>query len=379
MAHVLVAPDKFKGSLTAAQVAATVARGIARLRPDLDVRQVPVADGGDGTVAAALAAGYRQVDATVHGPTGAPVAAAIAVRDDLAVVETAASSGLAVLPGGRPAPLTASSYGAGELLLAAADAGCRTVVLGVGGSASTDGGAGLVQALGARLLDEHGRPLPPGGAALNQLAELDLSTVDSRVAGLTVVLACDVDNPLHGPAGAAAVFGPQKGADPDQVAVLEKGLRRWSDLVTSALGRDLTELPGAGAAGGIGFAALALLDAERRSGIELVLELVGFHEQLAGARLVVTGEGSLDAQTLRGKAPIGVVAAARSAAIPAVVAAGRCLLTQQEMTAAGIAGGYALTDLEPDPERCLADADNLLARLAERIAEDWLMDDVVAS
>lgn len=375
MVHVVVAPDKFKGSLTAAEVAATVAEGIGRVRPELTVRQVPIADGGDGTVAAALAAGYRRVDVPVSGPTGEPVTAPIAVRGDLAVIESAAACGLSALPGGRLAPLTATSYGVGELLLAAVTAGCRTAVVGVGGSACTDGGAGLVQALGGRLLDETGEPIPPGGAALNRLATVDLSGLDSRLAGLHVILACDVDNPLHGPHGAAAVFGPQKGANPDQVRLLERGLRRWSTQVTAALGRDDTEVPGAGAAGGIGFAALAVLGAERRSGIELMLDLVGFHDQLDGARLVITGEGSLDRQTLHGKAPVGVVAAARAAGIPAVAIAGRCLLTPDELAEAGIAAGYALTDLEPDPDRCMADAERLLGALAERVATDWLAAD----
>lgn len=378
MAQVVVAPDKFTGSLTAQEVAAIVARGIGRVHPEVPVQQVPVADGGDGTVAAAVTAGYREVVVDVHGPTGEPVSASIAIRGDLAVVETAAACGLAVLPGGRRAPLTASSFGAGELVLAALDRGCRTVVLGVGGSASTDGGAGLAQALGATLLDEAGLPLGPGGAELTRLARLDLSTMDSRVEELTVILACDVDNPLHGPAGAAAVFGPQKGAEPEQVATLARGLRRWSDLVSSTIGEDHTERPGAGAAGGIGFAALALLAAERRSGIELVLDLVGFADHLAGARLVVTGEGSLDEQTLRGKAPIGVVAAARSAGIPVVTVSGRCQLTRAQLAAAGIAAAYALTDLEPDVRRCMTEAAALLDATAERIAADWLTEDPAA-
>lgn len=365
--HVVIAPDKFKGSLTARQAADALAAGLAAARPGLPVRVVPVADGGDGTVAAALAAGFDRVTATVQGPTGAPVAAELALRGGVAVVEAAAACGLALLPGGRPAPLTASSHGVGELLLAAVGAGARTIVLGVGGTASTDGGAGLLVALGARLLDAGGAPLPPGGGALADLHAVDLAGLD-RLAGVDLVLAADVDNPLLGPAGAAAVFGPQKGARGAEVDRLAAGLRRWADLLDPAA----ADAPGAGAAGGIGYAALAALGATRRSGIDLLLDLLGFADHLAGARLVLTGEGSLDAQSLRGKAPLGVVGAAARAGVPAVAVAGRCLLDPGQLAAAGIAAAYALTDLEPDPARCLAEAGPLLIRLAATVAADWL-------
>lgn len=368
MTHIVIAPDKFKGSLTAREAAAALARGIGRVRPGLAVHQVPVADGGDGTVAAAVAAGFTPVSADVHGPTGEPVTATIAVRGDLAVVEAASAGGLVLLPGGRPAPMTASTYGVGELLLAAADAGCRTVVLGVGGSASTDGGAGMVQALGGTVRDADGVALGPGGGALAGVATVDLGTLDPRVGGLDVILASDVDNPLLGPHGAAAVFGPQKGASPEQVRELDAGLRIWAEHV----GPESVDVPGAGAAGGLGFAALAVLGATRRSGIDLLLDLIGFTDHLPGARLVITGEGSLDEQSLHGKAPMGVVEAASKAGVPAVAVAGRCLLDRATLAGAGIAAAYALTDLEPDPVRSIADAERLLTELATRVAEDWL-------
>ncbi|HEX3650582.1 MAG TPA: glycerate kinase [Pseudonocardiaceae bacterium] len=368
MTHVVVAPDKFKGSLTAPAVAAAVARGIGRVRPGVAVHQVPVADGGDGTVAAALAAGYAPVTAEVHGPTGELVIATIAVRDEVAVVEVASACGLMLLPDGKFAPLTASSYGVGELLLVAADAGCRTVVLGLGGSASTDGGAGIVVALGGSVVDAAGESLPPGGGALRHVVGVDLSTIDPRLSTMEFVLATDVNNPLLGPEGAAPMFGPQKGADPAQVAELAANLTVWSDLLAPAL----ADRPGAGAAGGIGFAALAVLDATVRPGIDLLLDLVGFAGHLAGASLVITGEGSLDEQTLHGKAPIGVVRAARSAGVPSVAVAGRCLLDEQALADAGIGGCYALADLEPDPAASMANAGPLLERAAARLAEDWL-------
>lgn len=365
MTHVVAAPDKFKGSLTAAAAAAALARGIAKVRPDLPVHQIPVADGGDGTVAAAVAAGFQPVTATVHGPTGQPVTATIAVRDDVAVVEAAAAGGLAQLPGGQPAPLTASSYGVGELLRVAEQAGARTIVLGVGGSASTDGGAGMIQALGGRLRDGRGAELPPGGVALADLATVDLTEL--RLPG-DVILASDVDNPLLGATGAAAVFGPQKGADPAQVTLLDNALHIWSNQINPAVAAD----PGAGAAGGIGFAAMAVLGATRRSGIELLLDLIGFAKHLPGAELVITGEGSLDEQSLHGKAPIGVVDAATRAGVPAIAVAGRCVLSPPALAGAGIAAAYALSDIEPDLARSIADADRLLEQLAVRIARDWL-------
>jgi glycerate kinase len=351
---VLIAPDKFKGSLTAEQVATALADGIHDVRPNHPVRAVPVADGGDGTVDAALAAGFTRVDVAAHGPTGEPLDAVIAVHDGVAVVETAAACGLVRLPGGRLAPMTATSFGAGELVRAALDAGCRTIVLGVGGSASTDGGVGMLRALGATITGDN----------------VDLSTMDERLVDAEIVLACDVDNPLLGPNGAAATFGPQKGASPAQVEELDERLARWATMLGAATGRDLADAPGAGAAGGIGYSALAGLGATRRPGIELLLELVGFDEQLTGAQLVITGEGSLDEQTLHGKAPAGV--AARAAGVPVLAVAGRCLLTTERLNEAGIAAAYPLSDLEPDPTRSMANAEPLVRQIGARIAREWL-------
>src|SRR3954454_936981 len=225
--RVVVAPDKFKGSLGAAEVAARVAAGLRGVVPDVDVREIPVADGGEGTLDAAEAAGFRRVPVRVAGPTGEPLESALAVRGTTAVVEMAAASGLAVLPGGRPAPLAATSLGTGQLVRAALDLGCREVVLGIGGSASTDGGAGLLVGLGARLLDADGAELPLGGGALDRLERVDLRGLDGRLTDVRLVLATDVDNPLLGPHGAAAVYGSQKGATPADVEVLEAGLTRW--------------------------------------------------------------------------------------------------------------------------------------------------------
>ena len=373
--HVVVAPDKFKGSLSAAEVAAGVAAGLARGGFAGEIEALPVADGGDGTVAAAVSAGFRRVELGVRGPVGKNVTASYALRDDTAVIEAAQACGLTLLPPGFLAPLTATSRGVGELILTASRMGAKRIVLGVGGVATTDGGAGLLQALGARLTDDKGRELPPGGAALAQLATLDLARLKD-LSGVEFLLASDVDNPLLGPSGAAAVYAPQKGASPHEVQLLEAGLRRWADVTEAAAGGPLPvrDAPGAGAAGGIGFAALLFLGARMRPGIELLLELASFGARLDGARLVITGEGSLDTQTLHGKAPVGVAraTAAYDPAIPVVAVAGRCTLTPDELRAAGISRAYALTDIEPDLERCIADAGPLLERLAERISADWL-------
>jgi glycerate kinase len=374
MNHVLIASDKFKGSLTAAEVGAAVGRGLRTSRPGLDVVTVPVADGGDGTLAAAIAAGYESVPVTASGPTGLPVATSYARFGDRAVVEMADISGLSRLPSGL-APLTASSRGTGEVMVAALDAGCRQFVLGIGGSAGTDGGAGLVSGLGARLLDADDQEIADGGAALAGIARLDLRGLHPGLAGAEIVVACDVDNPLTGPNGAAAVYGPQKGATPDDIARLDGALDRWADAVAVATGTDFRDNPGAGAAGGVGFAAIALLDAQLRPGIDLVLDLVGFHRQLAGASLVITGEGSLDEQTLSGKAPAGVAAGAVAAGIPVVAVCGRSLLTVEQWRAAGISAVYSLSDIEPDPSRSMANAAPLLERLAETIATDYLKEE----
>jgi len=370
--HVLIAPDKFKGTLSALEVAMHLEAGLHAAQPGLRTVTVPVADGGDGTVDAAVAAGFARITVPVTGPTGQLIKAAIAVRGPSAVIEVAVASGLASLPGGRPDPLGATSRGTGELVGAALDRGCTEVVLGVGGSACTDGGAGMLQALGARLRDATGDELAPGGAALATLDHVDLDGLDQRLRQVRIVLASDVDNPLLGPRGAARVYAPQKGASPADVAVLESALRRWA----AALAPDAARLPGAGAAGGIGYAALTVLAAQRRPGIDVLLGLVGFADKLAGARLVVTGEGSLDEQTLHGKAPAGVAAVARSAGVPVVAVCGRQLLTDEALADAGILSAYALTGIEPDVARCMAEPGPLLQRLAATIAGDWLLDNV---
>jgi glycerate kinase len=374
MPLVVLAPDKFKGSLSGAEVAAALRRGLVSRRPDLDVRELLVADGGEGTIEAALAAGYAPVAVTATGPTGEQVGTRYARRGSTAVVEMADVSGLGRLPRGQSPPgpreaRSATSRGTGEVIRAAVEAGCDRVVLGIGGSASTDGGAGLVQALGGRLLGADRAELAPGGAALSELVGIDLSGLLPRLAAVELVVACDVDNPLTGAAGAAAVYGPQKGAAPEDVEALDAALRHWADLVARVTGHDRRDEPGAGAAGGVGFAALALLNAELRPGIDLMLELVDFEAQLRDADLVITGEGSLDLQSLHGKAPVGVARAARAQGIRVVAVCGRRLISDDELFGTGIAEVHALVDLEPDPARSIANAAALLEVVGARVAE----------
>ena len=382
MGQVVVALDSFKGSISAADASAAVAQGIQAARPDVPVRCCPIADGGEGTLAALRSAGFTHVPVRATGPLGAPVHSGYTYRGSVAVVELADTSGLHRLPGGRIDRWTAaqaSSMGAGQVLAAAISDGYPTVVLALGGSACTDGGAGLVTALGGRLLDDEGEELPPGGLALNRLHRVDLSGLHPRLTAsrrgsedpLELVLACDVANPLLGPLGAAAVYGPQKGATLEQVHQLDAGLARWAEVLSVATGTDVAPAGGGRRPGGVGFAGLAL-GAVMRPGIDLVLRLTGISHQLSEAALVVSRKGSLDSQTLHGKAPAGVAAAAREAGVPVIAVAGRVLLSQPELEAAGITGALALTDLEPDPARCMRNAHRLLVRLGEQIAATHL-------
>ncbi|MGC0420090.1 glycerate kinase [Embleya sp. AB8] len=373
--HVLLAPDKFKGSLDAAAVARHLAAGLRRARPGLSVTGLPVADGGEGTVDALVHSGFRRRVVTVGGPTGRTVRACYAQRGSTAVLELAQSSGLSLLPDHVPAPLTASSRGAGEVVRAALDGGARTIVLGLGGSACTDGGAGLLAALGARFTDVYGRMPADGGAALRHLAEVDLSGLDARLAATDLVLATDVDAPLSGPGGAAFLYAPQKGAGPAEVGVLEAGLSRRLDVLARAVGpraAHAATLPGAGAAGGTAFGALACLRARRRPGVEVVLEAVGIDRELYRATLVITGEGAMDAQTLQGKTPLGVARRAHLHRVPVIAVCGRLTLTPEQLSTAGFRAAYPLTTLEPDPRRSMTTAAALLRATGRTIARNHL-------
>jgi glycerate kinase len=370
--HVLIACDKFKGTLSAREATACITAGVRQVTPGVRVVAVPVADGGDGTLAAVEEAGFDLVTRMVDGPTGEPVLSSYAVRGGMAVVELADACGLMRLPDHRLAPLEASSRGVGQLLAAALSDGHRDIVLAVGGSASSDGGAGMMTALGAVLRDSNGRALSSGGGALADLETLDLGGLHPGLADARIVLASDVNNPLLGARGAVSVYGPQKGAVDSTADRLEKGLQRWVQVVSNLTGRDHTDRPGAGAAGGVGFAALALLGAQMQPGIELLLNLVGFEDKVKGARLVITGEGSLDEQTLQGKTPAGVARAAGTAGVRVVAVCGQSRLTADRANSVGIERVFALTDLDPNPEACMAQAGPLLTALAADVARAYL-------
>ncbi|MDT7795811.1 MAG: glycerate 2-kinase [Mycobacterium sp.] len=370
--RVVIAPDKFKGSLTAGQAARAMALGVKRANPELTTVECPVADGGDGTLDTAVAAGFERVPVYAEGPTGQVVLTAYARSGKTAVVEMAEICGLQRLPGGTTAPVTASSYGLGQVVWQALEHGCSDIVIGVGGSASTDGGAGFLAALGAIARDEHGARLERGGRHIGSAAQLDLTGLHPEIASATLTIAVDVDNPLYGPLGAAHVYAPQKGADARQVSELDGALQVWADVVERATGKDYRTAAGAGAAGGVGFAAMAVLGARMRSGIEVILDLIELDRHLLGACAAITGEGSLDHQSLRGKAAVGVSRRAGAHGIPTFAVSGVSTLDPVEVESAGLAGVYALSDIEPDRERSIRRAAELLASATERLTREWL-------
>lgn len=363
----VVAPDKFKGSLTAVEAAAAIERGIRAGAPSLeDVRVIPMADGGEGTVDAFLAGGAERIARTIRGPLGEPVEAAFALAGSTAIVEMAAASGLALVAPGPGDPRRATTFGTGELVRAALDAGATHVVVGIGGSATNDGGAGFLQALGAQLLDASGRMLVSGGAALAEIERIDLRDFDARVDSARFEVAADVDNPLCGPNGASAIFGPQKGASADDVRVLDAALAHFADIAARTLGVDHRDDKGAGAAGGLGFALIAFAKAAVRPGVEIVAELRGLGPALDGADAVFTGEGSIDAQTLAGKTVAGVARLAHAAGVRAIVAFGGRV---DPATAAQLAESGVSAVAIAEPALSLADAMRDAALLLERAAE----------
>jgi glycerate kinase len=371
--RVVVALDKFKGSLRAADAVDAVARGILRASPIAVVDRAPVADGGDGTVDAAVSAGFAAHHIHVSGPRGAAVRATVAVRDGVAVIEVANTSGLELMrPEGLDA-LGAHSYAVGEAIKAALDLGAQQIVVGLGGSASTDGGSGMLRALGARFLDDHDDELPLGGRGLERLWRVDLSALDDRIPRTHFVMASDVDNPLLGAAGSAAVFAPQKGADAAAVSLLERALGRFAEVSARVGGQRFEREPGAGAAGGIGFAGLAYLGATMDSGARIVLELLGLRQTLGGADLVVTGEGRLDEQSLNGKAPLAVANAASALGIPVVAIVGSMSLGAERAAASGFDAVYELLAEEPDVSVCMRDTARLLSTMGETLVRDgWV-------
>lgn len=324
--RIVLAPDSFKESMTAAEVCAAMEAGFRAAFPAARFVRVPMADGGEGTLRSLVDARAGRIErVTVTGPLGRPVEAELGLLPDgVAVVEMASASGLGLVPPFERDPRVTTTRGTGELVLAALERGVRSLILAIGGSATNDAGAGFAQALGFTLLDAEGRELPSGGAALARLHRIDASGADPRLAGLAINVACDVDNPLCGPAGASAVYGPQKGASPGVVAELDAALAHFAIVVRRDLGRDVAGVPGSGAAGGLGAGLLAFTNAELRRGVQIVIDETRLVDAVAGADLVVTGEGRVDGQTRRGKTPFGVAQIARAAGVPVIAVAG-CL------------------------------------------------------
>ena len=367
--RVVIAPDSFKGSLSAQAVAEAMARGVRAVFPEAELRLVPIADGGEGTVDALVSAtGGRIAETRVTGPLGEPVLARWGVLGDgaTAVIEMSAASGLSLVPADRRDPRATSTRGTGELIRAALDAGLHRLVVGIGGSATNDGGAGMARALGIRFLDAARRELPEGGAALARLERIDLLGADPRLAGVEILVACDVDNPLTGPRGASAVYGPQKGATPEMIATLDLALARFARVAAAATGREVSTIPGAGAAGGLGAGLLLFTPARLRPGVEIVLEATGFDALVEGATLVLTGEGRTDSQTAMGKAPVGVAEVARRRGVPVICLSGGLGPGADEVLSRGV---DALAGMVPAPmplDDAMRDAGALLEAAAAR-------------
>ncbi|MGJ7916587.1 glycerate kinase [Massilia sp. LXY-6] len=373
---VVIAPDSFKESLSALQVAEAIEAGLREVFPDADIVKLPVADGGEGTVQAMIdATGGRRVELEATGPLGEAAQAfyGLATAPDggapLAVIEMAAASGLEMVPPGRRNPLTATSRGTGELILHALDAGVRRFVLGVGGSATNDGGAGMLQALGVRLLDDAGMELGPGGAPLARLARIDVAGLDPRVRDSVFDIACDVSNPLVGPNGASAIFGPQKGATPDMVAQLDACLAHYGQLIARDLGKDIAAMPGAGAGGGIAAAMVVFLGGRLRPGIEIIAEAVGLERAVRDADLVITGEGRIDGQSVSGKTPVGVARVAKRHGKPVIGIGGGLGVDAGAVHAHGIDAVFAAVCRPCTVEEALAQAHDNLRAAARNIAQ----------
>lgn len=322
---IVIAPDSFKESLSAMQVAEAIEQGFSEIFPQAEYIKLPMADGGEGTVESMVAAtGGERVHVNVTGPLGLPVNGFFGWMGDgeTAVIEMAAASGLHLVAPEQRNPLVTTSFGTGELILAALNQGARKIILGIGGSATNDGGAGMMQALGAHFHDIDGKELHVGGAALAQLASVDLSQLDARLAQTDILVACDVDNPLCGAKGASAVFGPQKGATPERVKLLDAALQHYGEKIELATGKSVLNVAGAGAAGGMGAALFGLLNARLQPGIEIVTEALKLADAVQGADLVITGEGRIDSQTIHGKTPVGVARVAKRYDIPVIAIAG---------------------------------------------------------
>ncbi|CAI8039635.1 Glycerate kinase [Geodia barretti] len=367
--RIVVSPQAFKHSIGAREAALAIQRGILQAAPDAETILIPVADGGDGTLAALIdTTGGSYREATVTGPLGEPLAARWGVMGDgeTAVIEMALASGLALIPDDRRDPLRATTRGTGELMLAALDDGYRRIIVGLGGSATNDGGAGMASALGARFLDSQDGQLPAGGAALENLTNVDALALHPALSETTIVGATDVTNPLCGDTGASAIFGPQKGATPEMVSQLDRCLANLASVIRSDLGVDVLNTPGSGAAGGLGAGLIAFAGAELRSGIDMVCDVLDFDRNVRGADLVITGEGRADRSTAFDKAPVGIARRARQFGVPTVLVAGSLGPGYETLYQHGIDAIVPIAEEPADLASSLRRGSELLERAAER-------------
>lgn len=368
-AKIVIAPQSFKGSIFALEAAQAIERGVLAADPEAQTVLVPVADGGDGTLEALVdTTGGQTFRSIVTGPLGQAVEAMWGVMGDghTAVVEMARASGLALVPQKRRNPRVTTTRGTGEIIKEALDKGFTRIIVGLGGSATNDAGVGMATALGARFLDAQGQPIPNGGAALARLASIDVSNLHPKLAGATIIGATDVTNPLCGPTGASAVYGPQKGATPEVVTELDQALKHFSQIVQKDLAKDVLERPGSGAAGGLGAGLMAFTDGELRSGIDMVCEILEFDKHVEGADLVITGEGRSDESTIYDKAPVGVARRAMARGVPTIILAGSVGPGYQKLYQYGIAGIVCIADRPMNFERSIARTAELLEGAAER-------------
>jgi glycerate kinase len=373
---IVIAPDSFKGNLTAKEAADAIEIGIKRVNPDAEIAKVPMADGGEGTVQALVdATNGELISAEVCDPLGNRIKADFGILGEssgdgitqkTAVIEMATASGLPLVPRDKRNPMLTTTYGTGELIKTALDMECKMLIIGIGGSATVDGGAGMAQALGARLLDKNGGEIPKGGGGLDHLDRIDISNLDNRLSDVTTIVACDVDNPLVGPRGAPAIFGPQKGATPEMVRLLDGYLDRYADIIKRDLDIEVKNVPGAGAAGGLGAGLMAFLNAQLKSGVDIVIEASGLDQSVKDADIVVTGEGKIDSQTIYGKTPIGVAKTAKKYGIPVIAFAGNIGDDSHVVYDNGINALMSIISYPMTLETAMKRSRELLANAAER-------------
>ncbi|MDN5332685.1 MAG: glycerate 2-kinase [Tepidanaerobacteraceae bacterium] len=370
---IVIAPDSFKGSLTSLAAANAIERGILKAASSTDVKvnvhKVPMADGGEGTVEAVIcAAGGRIVKTRVLDPLGRETNSFFGVLPDgTAVVEMAAASGLNLLKKEERNPMKTTTYGTGQLIKAALDYGSRKLIIGIGGSATNDGGVGMAQALGVKFMDAQGKNIGFGGGELSKIERIDVSGLDPRVKEAEIVVACDVKNVLCGPHGASAVYGPQKGATPEMVEILDQNLRHLASIIKRDLGKDVADVPGSGAAGGLGAALMAFLEARMKPGIEIIIEIARLEEKIKGADVVITGEGSTDSQTIYGKVPLGIARVARRWRKPVVCISGSLKEGYDVLFGEGITAFFSITNGPMTLEEAMERGEELLKKASENV------------